>query len=133
MIKTKEVQATAKVRLYPSAEQEQLLKQFCGAARWVYNWGLSRWKDRYSEGLNTSPYELANELVLMKKLEATSWLTDIPAQGLQQSLLNLGKAFKRFFAKQALFPKFKKYGYKDSFIFPQFVTLGSDKKSLKFH
>ncbi len=45
-MKIKEVRATTKVRLYPSDEQEQLLKQFCGAARWVYNWGLQRWKQR---------------------------------------------------------------------------------------
>ena len=73
-MKTKEVRATIKVRLYPTKEQEQLLKQFCGAARWVYNWGLQRWKQRYEDGLKTCYYDLARELVFVKKMDATSWL-----------------------------------------------------------
>ena len=65
-MKTKEVQAVVRLRLYPTEEQELLLKQFCGAARWVYNWGLARWKERQAEGLNTTAYELMIELALMK-------------------------------------------------------------------
>ena len=132
MIKTKEVQATAKVRLYPSAEQEQLLKQFCGAARWVYNWGLQRWKERQVEGLSTSPYELVNELAIVKYCEPTKWLQEINAQGLQQALLNLGVAYNRFFKKQAQYPQFKKRTRRDSFSFPQAVTVDVSEKVIKF-
>ena len=130
---TKQVQAVVRLRLYPTTEQELLLKQFCGAARWVYNWGLQRWKERHAEGLNTSAYELAGELALMKYCEPTKWLQDINAQGLQQALLHLGVAFNRFFKKQALYPQFKRRGFKDSFSFPQWVTIDTEKKQLKFH
>lgn len=133
MMKTKEVQATIRLRLYPTREQELLLKQFCGAARWVYNWGLQRWKERYVEGLNTTTYDLAAELALMKCCEPTKWLQQINAQGLQQSLMNLGVAFRRFFTKQSAYPQFKKRGCKDCFSFPQAVTYNSEKKQLKFH
>ena len=121
-MKTKEVRATTKVRLYPSNDQEQLLKQFCGAARWAYNWGLQRWKQRYEEGQQTTYYSLANEIVFIKKMDATLWLKESPHAGLQQSLLHLERAFKRFFSKQGLYPQFKKRGIRESFTFPQYVT-----------
>ncbi len=131
MMKTKEVQAVIRLRLYPNEEQELLLKQYCGAARWVYNWGLQRWKQRYEEGLNTTVYTLANELVALKKAEATQWLDTIQAAGLQQALLHLGVAFTRFFKKQAAFPQFKKRGIRDSFSFPQYVTRNHEKRQLR--
>ena len=131
-MKTKAVQVVTRIRLYPNNEQEQKLKEYCGAARWVYNWGLARWKERHAEGLETSAYILADELVLMKYVEATRWLCEINAQGLQQSLLNLGVAFKRFFKKISNYPQFKKRGQKDSFSFPQFVTIDTEKKLIKF-
>lgn len=121
-MKTKEVRATIKVRLYPTREQEQRLKQFCGAARWIYNWGLQRWKQRYEDGLKTCYYDLARELVFVKKMDATSWLKEALNAGLQQSLMHLEKAFSRFFKKQTQYPEFKKRGFRESFTFPQGVN-----------
>ncbi len=130
-MKTKDVQAVVRLRLYPTAEQELLLKQFCGAARWVYNWGLARWKERYAEGLETSAYTLADELVLLKYCEPTKWLQDIQAAGLQQALLNLGVAFSNFFKKSKSYPRFKKRGHRDSFSFPQYTVVDVTKKQIK--
>lgn len=127
-MKTKQVQASIKVRLYPNQEQELLLKQFCGAARWVYNWGLARWKERYAEGLDTSAYTLADEMVLLKYTEPTRWLQEAQAQGLQQVLMHLGEAFSRFFNKQASYPQFKKRGIRESFTFPQYVTYDTTER-----
>ena len=129
-MKTKDVQAVFRLRLYPTEEQELLLKQFCGAARWVYNWGLARWKERQAEGLNTTAYELMIELALMKYCEPTKWLQDIQAAGLQQSLSHLGLAFSNFFKKTSNTPQFKKRGDRDSFSFPQNVTIDSVKSQI---
>lgn len=130
-MKAKEVRATIRLRLYPTEEQELLLKQYCGAARWVYNWGLARWKQCYENGQLTSAFSIAGELVFIKKMDATCWLKDVYSQGLQQSLLNLGKAYSRFFKKQALHPQFKRRGLRDSFSFPHRVKIDTEKKLLK--
>ena len=47
------------------------------------------------------------------------WLKDCYSQVLQQSLKDLERAFKNFFAKRSDFPKFKRKGSKESFRFPQ--------------
>lgn len=127
----KKVSTTVRVRLYPNQQQEQQLLQFCGAARWVYNWGLQRWKQRYEDGLKTGAYDLINELVFIKKMDATAWLNHTQAAGLQQALLILGVAFTRFFNKTSRYPQFKKRSCRDSFHFPQFVTVDAVKRQLK--
>lgn len=132
MMKTKEVRATNKVRLYPTDEQELLLKQYCGAARWVYNWGLARWKQYHDDGLKACYYDLAKELVFIKKMDATCWLKEAQSEGLQQSLMHLERAFKRFFKKQASYPQFKKRGIRESFTFPQKVTYDPTERLLAF-
>ena len=43
----------------------------------------------------------------MKRTEEYSWLKEVDSIALQQSLRDLDKAYKNFFAKRALFPKFK--------------------------
>jgi putative transposase len=47
------------------------------------------------------------------------WLKDAPSQALQQSLKDLERAYKNFFAGRANFPRFKKKGTGDSFRLPQ--------------
>ncbi len=128
---TDEVKSTIRVRLYPNQQQEQQLLQFCGAARWVYNWGLQRWRQRYEDGQNTTAFDLANELVFIKKMDVTSWLKESPSQGLQQTLLNLGRAFAGFFVNTAKYPRFKKRGHRDSFHFHQHVEVDAAKRQLK--
>ena len=47
------------------------------------------------------------------------FLSNVPAQALQQSLKNLERAYTNFFQKRADFPKFKKKGQRESFRIPQ--------------
>lgn len=56
-----------------------------------------------------------------KNQEETSWLGKIPSQALQQTLMNLDRAFKDAFNKASpkRFPRFKKRGRHDSFRYPQ--------------
>ena len=51
------------------------------------------------------------------------FLSDVPAQALQQSLKNLERAYTNFFEKRADFPKFKKKGQRESFRIPQGFAL----------
>lgn len=47
------------------------------------------------------------------------FLSNVPAQALQQSLKNLERAYTNCFQKRADFPKFKKKGQRESFRIPQ--------------
>ena len=110
---------TFRYRLCPNDKQEQLMKQFAGASRFIYNWGLARWTERYAQGLKTTVFDLNKELTVLKYQEATCWLQDIQAQSLQQALGDLGAAFSNFFSKKSGYPQFHKKGNKDSFRLPQ--------------
>ena len=45
---------SVKIRLSPTKEQEELMFQSVGIARFAYNWGLSKWEEMYKEGLKPS-------------------------------------------------------------------------------
>jgi putative transposase len=47
------------------------------------------------------------------------FLSEVPAQALQQALKNLERAYTNFFQKRGNFPKFKKKGQRESFRIPQ--------------
>lgn len=95
-----------KYRIFPNEEQKILLEKHFGAMRWVYNWGLERKIKHYKETNKAiSFFSLIPELT--KERYKNEWLLEINAQSIQNSLLNLDKAFKKFFKKQSQFPKFK--------------------------
>lgn len=66
-------------------------------------------------------------LTNIKKQINTSWLNEINAQSLQQSLKNLETAYGNFFNKRSKFPKFKKKSNHQSFRVPQRIRLYGDK------
>lgn len=110
---------TFKYELMPSGQQERQMRRFAGACRFVYNKALAQQKAWY-EADNTSKFsytKLANLLPDWKK--DLSWLSDSPSQALQQSLKDLERAYKNFFAKRSRLPRFKKKGQGASFRFPQ--------------
>lgn len=122
-----------KYRLDPSCDQRQLFAQFAGACRFLYNRGLEQRKTAYEkEGKSIGYFEQNNELVSLKRQEATLWLKDIHSQVLQQALKNLDTAFQNFFqnvksGKKPGFPRFKCKGLRDSFRYPQGVSVEGDR------
>ncbi len=103
--------------------QIQLMKQFCGCARYVYNRTLSLEKSLYKKDSKHSfKYtEAANRLPEWKK--KNPFLKECHSQVLQQSLKDLEQAYTNFFRKRANFPKYKKKFQHDSIRFPQGVQL----------
>jgi putative transposase len=121
-----------KFRLEPTVEQEQEFFRFAGCRRFVWNWGLERKKAVYQEtGKGISYKALAAELVQLKKQPETAFLKECHSQVLQQTLMDLDKAFVSFFEKRAKFPKFKsRKKTSHSFRIPQNVcVLGASKGS----
>jgi putative transposase len=119
-------------RVYPTPEQERQLVREFGCARFVYNWGhrltldgleeLNSLGDFESKKARTQAFkqhvpsyvDLAKKLTLLKKEEATSFLTEVSIDQLQQSLRHLDSAWKKCFIKKSQRPRFKKKQQKQS-------------------
>ncbi len=97
-----------KYRLYPNKSQRELLEKHFGATRFVYNHFLERKISYYKETKKTIGWtKLANELVQMKHAVEFAWLSEIGSQSLQQTIIDLDRAYTNFFRSNAAFPKFK--------------------------
>jgi len=89
-----------------------------GAARYAYNWGLSRKKEAFSTGAKTpSAIDLHRELNVLKKTELP-WMYEVSKCAPQESLRDLDKAFTNFFRRV----KEKKAGKKVAVGFPHFKS-----------
>jgi len=108
-----------KFRLYPTTEQKERLSVQFGCARFVYNHYRAVREGYYLDtgtGLNYN--DCTTDLADILKKEKP-FLKDATAQVLQQSLMDLDKAYKNFFEGRAGYPKFKRKHEKQSIRFPQ--------------
>ncbi len=97
-----------RLKLHPSKEQEQILWQSAGTARWAYNFALGREKENYENGGKfILDGELRKEITRLKKTEEFAWLENVSAQIPKQAIKDACNAYRRFFKGQAKFPKFK--------------------------
>jgi putative transposase len=95
-------------RMRPTKAQESVLNRLAGARRWVWNWGLRRWKDDFeANGKSIGLKQLSAELTALKQQPETAWLKEADSQALQQTLKDLHRAFTNFFEKRARYPRFK--------------------------
>ncbi len=117
-----------KFRLYPNKEQQVLFSRYFGCNRVVWNKALALKEEYYKEhkndegkkGLNY--YDTAKFLARLKKEEDYNWLKEANSQSLQQSLMDLDKAFKAFFKGISKYPNYKKKNNRQSFRVPQFFN-----------
>jgi putative transposase len=113
-----------KVRLYPTQEQEVLLAQHFGCARWWWNYALNKSIETYKQtGKGLSQSALNTLLPKLKKDEETLWLSKCYSQVLQAVTLNLTTAYKNFFDGRARFPRFKSKHGKQSIQYSQNVKV----------
>lgn len=108
------------IRLYPNNKQAIYFAKAAGTARFAYNWGLARWKEKYEAGEKPSWMDLNKELNAIKR-EQFPWMLEITKWAPAGALKDLGSAFKSFFRriksgeKKKGYPKFKKKGKSCSF------------------
>jgi putative transposase len=110
------VQQAYRFELDPNQAQRELLAKSVGASRFVYNWGLEQSQREY-ERLGKRPRlgELKSWLVDLKRGECP-WLYEVSAHIGQQALVDVDRAFDRFFkglkgeGPKSGFPRFKKRG-----------------------
>ena len=113
-----------KVKLKPNIEQQQVLAQCFGSARWFWNYSLNLWNTSYLEtGKGLSRSKIQALLPALKKSEETKWLKIPHSQSLQVVAMNLDTAFKNFYAKRTGKPSFKSKHGKQSLSFPQSVKV----------
>lgn len=107
-----------KIRLFPTLEQEQIFKQFCGASRFVYNTCLAEKIRAYNEdGASLSKFDLIKFADSLKYFSDTEWLKDISSGVIRVASQDVINAYNMFYKRgNKGFPKFKKKGKcKDSF------------------
>ena len=115
-----------KVRLYPNKQQIELINKTIGCCRFIYNKMLSEKIEIYKQ-FKDSKEELKNyryktEVDYKNKF---NWLKEVSSRSLQQSRINLEKAYSNFFREikkgnKKSFPRFKsKHRSKLSYIEPQ--------------
>lgn len=115
-----QIRQAYKYQLQPKKEQENTMKRFSGCCRFLWNRALALEKESYEkEEKRLGYYKLAGFLKDWKKEEETEFLGEAHSQILQQTLKDLDRAYRNFFAKRAAFPKFKRKGIHDAFRYPQ--------------
>ncbi|MEC1966030.1 transposase [Bacillus cereus] len=89
-----------KVRLIPTPEQEKVLRNHAGAARFAYNY-CKRMSDRYYKlfGKSVSQLALQKRFTKIKKRKRYEWLQDINAQVPKQASKDFDTARKNSFKK----------------------------------
>ena len=106
-----------KIKLYPTDEQKTYINKLLGTSRYVYNQCLNYKISQYKENKKSISFgELGKHLVSLKS--NNEWIKDSHSKVLQQSLINMDKAFKNFFRSGSGFPKFKSKHQKQSCRFP---------------
>ena len=115
-----------KYRIYPTSQQETLLAKSFGCARWFWNYALNLCQETYKNtGKGLTRGYIQGLLPALKK--EYEWLKDPYSQCLQVVALNLSNAYKNFFDKRAMLPKFKSKHGRQSISYPQNVKFDGDK------
>ena len=98
-----------KFRLYPNETQQELINKTIGCSRFIYNQMLARKK----ENEKLSMYDLIKEIPALAK--EYSFLNEVDSCALRCAIFDLENGFKKYYAKQGGYPRFKAKGIKDSY------------------
>ncbi len=116
-----------KFRMYPSIEQKQILNQFIGTSRFIYNHYLYEKEQMYKKENKT--YLLCEMKQDLKKLQQEyPWLSEVDGSILRTILDDLDKAFDRFYKKQDGYPNYKRKSINGSYRTPCIVGNYKGKK-----
>jgi putative transposase len=108
-----------KFELMPNGEQQCEMRRFAGSCRFVYNKALALQKTNYEAAGKFIGYvAMAKHLTEWRNGTETPWLREAPVHPLQHALKDLERSYKNFFAKRAMFPRFKRKGTGESFRYP---------------
>ncbi|MFA5527819.1 MAG: RNA-guided endonuclease TnpB family protein [Peptostreptococcales bacterium] len=107
-----------KIRLYPNNEQSNYINNLLGCSRFVYNNILNYRINEYKNNNKSVSFSEQGKRLVQLKSEF-EWLKDVHSKVLQQSIIDLNKAYNSFLKNGSGFPKFKsKHNNKLSCRFP---------------
>lgn len=97
-----------KIRIYPDNVQEEFISKQLGCCRFIYNKLLNYKKTQYEQNKQVVSWsQLGKYLTNLKKQDEYSFLNEVYAMCLQQSMQDLIKAYDNFFKLCKCYPKFK--------------------------
>ena len=107
-----------KIRLYPTDNQIVYINKQLGCCRFVYNNCLAYRKNSYEiDKISINSTKSINYITELKK--TNEFLKEVHSKILQQSVIDMNKAYDNFFKTKKGYPKFKrKHDNKQSFRFP---------------
>ena len=119
-----------KIRIYPDSVQKDFISKQLGCCRLIYNKLLDYKKTQYEQNKQSiSLSQLGKYLTNLKKQDEYSFLNNVYAMCLQQSLNDLIKSYDNFFKYHKGYPKFKsKKETKQSFRFTNYIFRYNKKK-----
>jgi putative transposase len=91
-----------------------------GTARFAYNWALAEWSRQYEAHKADTVQPKPSQAALRRQLNAIKreqfpWMLEVTKNAPQMAIMQLGDAFKNFFAGRAKYPTFRKKGVHDRF------------------
>lgn len=109
-----------KIALDPNNVQATYFARASGTARFAYNWALAEWQRQYEACKVDSSLPKPSQMALRRQLnsikgEKFPWMLEVTKNAPQMAIIQLGAAFKNFFAGRAKPPKFRKKGINDRF------------------
>ena len=118
-----------KIRLDPNNVQATYLARAAGTARFAYNWALAEWQRQYDLCKTDPSLTKPTEVALRRQLNAIKrtqfpWMLEVTKNAPQMAIIQLGTAFKNFFAGRTKYPVFRKKGKDDRF------TMSNDQFSV---
>ena len=100
-----------KIEINPTDKQKAKIHQTIGVSRFIYNFYIAHNKEIYEKegkfvsGMDFSKW-LNNEYI--PNNQDMKWIKDVSSKATKQAIMNVDKAFRDFFKKSKVFPKFKK-------------------------
>ena len=109
-----------KIALAPNNAQATHLARACGVARFAYNWALAEWTRQYEAWKADNSLPRPNQMALRRQLNAIKrsefpWMLEVTKCAPQLAIMQLGEAFRNFFALRAKYPRFRRKGIHDRF------------------
>jgi putative transposase len=85
-----------KIALDPNAAQRRHFARAAGTAGFAWNWALAEWKRQYKAGEKPTEVSLRRQLNAVKRSQFP-WMYDVSKAVVQESIIDLGRAFRGFF------------------------------------
>lgn len=118
-----------KIALAPNNAQATYFARAAGVARFAFNWALVEWGRQYEAHKADPAQPKPSQAALRRQLNAIKreqfpWMLEVTKNAPQMAIIQLGDAFKNFFAGRAKYPRFRRKGVHDRF------TLTNDQFAL---